>query len=48
VILILGGKLKNSVKIHLKGGALTVDWDGLREVWLTGEAVTEGTGSFEV
>jgi diaminopimelate epimerase len=48
VILMLSGRMKSSVNIQLRGGSLTVNWDGLREVWLTGEAVTETTGTFEL
>ncbi|MDB5038254.1 MAG: Diaminopimelate epimerase [Bacteriovoracaceae bacterium] len=44
VFLIMGGKMKSPVKIQLRGGSLTIDWDGLHEVWLSGEAVTESTG----
>lgn len=47
VILVMKRKLKSPVKIHLKGGDLTVEWDGLREVWMTGEAVTESKGEIE-
>jgi len=46
--LILQKKRKSPVLIHLKGGDLRVDWDGLREVWLTGEAVTESKGEIDL
>ena len=48
VVLIMGKKHKSPVEVQLKGGALSIAWDGLREVWMTGEAVTESAGTFEV
>lgn len=48
VIQVMKRRLKSPVSIHLKGGTLTVEWDGLREVWLTGEAVTESSGEIEI
>lgn len=47
VAAIMGKKHPSPVEIHLKGGTLTVEWDGLREVWLTGEAVTETSGTVD-
>ena len=44
VVLIMGHKTRSPVEIHLRGGSLKVEWDGLREVYLTGEAVTESQG----
>jgi len=47
VTLMMGKKQLSPVEIQLRGGNLTVEWDGLREVWLTGEAVTEAQGIFD-
>lgn len=44
VVLVMKKKRKAPVDITLKGGQLRVEWDGLREAWLTGEAVTESSG----
>lgn len=41
---IMSKKRSSPVNIRLKGGELTIEWDGLREVWMTGEAVTESAG----
>jgi len=46
--LIMRKKLKSPVDIHLHGGDLRVEWDGLREAWLTGEAVSGPTGELEI
>ncbi len=48
VCMILGRQIKSPVEVHLRGGVLKIEWDGLREVWMTGDAVTEKTGTFEV
>lgn len=48
VTLIMGKKQTSPIDIYLKGGKLSVEWDGLREVYLTGEAVTEGEGQFDL
>lgn len=48
VVSIMGGRTRSPVMIHLRGGDLQIDWDGLREVWMTGEAVTVEKGEFEV
>jgi diaminopimelate epimerase len=47
VVLIMGRLMKSPVQINLRGGSLTVEWDGLREVYLTGEAVTESRGTID-
>jgi diaminopimelate epimerase len=44
---IMGQKLKSPITVKLKGGDLQVEWDGLREVYLTGEAVTVEEGTFD-
>jgi len=44
VVLLMTRMAENPVEIHLRGGVLKVEWDGLREVYLTGEAVTESQG----
>lgn len=41
VSLILRNRLDSPVDVHLRGGSLRIEWDGLREVWMTGEAVEE-------
>ena len=48
VILILRHLEERLVKIELRGGEVQVEWDGLREVWMTGEAVTELSGIFNL
>lgn len=48
VVLIMKHRIPSPVEIQLKGGQLTVEWDGLREVWLTGEAVTESSGTLSI
>lgn len=48
VALMMHRKFQKKVDIHLKGGILSVEWDGLREVYLTGEAVTEGQYSVNI
>ncbi|MBN8555035.1 MAG: diaminopimelate epimerase [Deltaproteobacteria bacterium] len=48
VVLIMKKKRKAPVDIQLKGGALRIEWDGLREAWMTGEAVTESTGTLKL
>lgn len=44
VIMMMGGIKKSPVTIHLRGGELQIEWDGLHDVWMTGEAVTERRG----
>ncbi len=44
VVLLMGKRERSPIEIALRGGMLTVAWDGLREVWLTGEAVTVQKG----
>lgn len=48
VVQIMKRKMKSPVSVHLRGGNLSIEWDGLREVWMTGEAVTESTGQIDV
>ena len=48
VTLIMSAKHASPVSIQLKGGQFQVEWDGLREVYLTGEAVTESEGEIEL
>lgn len=45
---IMARKTPSPVDVHLKGGTLTIEWDGLRDVWMTGEAVTEKSGETDV
>jgi diaminopimelate epimerase len=48
VVLIMKKQFKKEVKIHLRGGELQVQWDGLREVFLTGESVSQGFFPVEI
>ncbi len=48
VVLILGGKKRTPITVHLRGGDLTIEWDGLKDVWMQGEAVTMGSGIFDI
>ncbi len=48
VLTIMGGVKKSPVIVHLRGGDLQIDWDGLHDVWMTGEAVTESVGNIQV
>lgn len=47
VTLIMRNRVDSPVDIQLKGGTLRVEWDGLREVWMTGEAVPGEMSSIE-
>lgn len=48
VCLLMGKQLRSPVDVELRGGHLQISWDGLREVWMTGEAVTVSTGSLQI
>lgn len=48
IVLMLAKEFRSEVKVHLKGGDLVINWDGLREAWMTGEAVTESRGTMMV
>jgi len=48
VSLITRKKAKSPVKINLTGGTLIIEWDGQNEVWMTGEAVTESSGTLDL
>lgn len=45
---IMRRKMQSPVDVYLKGGHLRIEWDGLREVWMTGEAVNDSEGEIEV
>jgi diaminopimelate epimerase len=45
--LILREKMKSPVEVQLLGGQLIIEWDGANEIWMTGEAVTESSGTLE-
>jgi diaminopimelate epimerase len=42
------GKLDNKVKVHLRGGDLTVEWNEGEHVQMTGEAKEVFTGEYEI
>lgn len=44
VTLIMRNRIDSPVDVVLKGGRLQIEWDGLRDVWMTGEAVRMGEG----
>jgi diaminopimelate epimerase len=48
VTLIMRNRIDSPVMVVLQGGGLLIEWDGLREVWMTGEAefVSEGKLDF--
>lgn len=48
VTLVMRNRIDSPVPIHLRGGDLSIEWDGLREVWMTGEAVLDSKGEVEV
>ncbi len=48
VVLLMAKRFQKSVNIHLRGGDLLVEWDGLREVFLTGKTVSEGIRSVQL
>ena len=48
VSLIIRKKETSPVQVQLRGGVLKIDWDGKGDVWMTGEAVTEKDGTFEL
>ena len=45
---IISGKLGNIVKVHLRGGDLTVEWNEGEHVQMTGEAKEVFTGEYEI
>jgi len=45
---ITGGRLDNKVKVHLRGGDLTVEWNEGEHVQMTGEAKEVFTGEYEI
>ncbi|PIR23267.1 MAG: diaminopimelate epimerase [Deltaproteobacteria bacterium CG11_big_fil_rev_8_21_14_0_20_45_16] len=48
VTMVFRNRIDSPVDIRLRGGDLRVEWDGLREVWLTGEAVSMSSGQIEI
>jgi len=48
VVLIMQKRFKKKVLVHLRGGDLSIQWDGLREVLMSGESVSLGKYSVEV
>lgn len=44
---IVNGKLNNKVKVHLRGGDLTIEWNEGEHVKMTGEAKDVFTGKYE-
>ncbi|TVQ80917.1 MAG: diaminopimelate epimerase [Bradymonadales bacterium] len=48
VSLIMRNRMDSPVQIQLQGGRLQVDWDGLKEVYLTGEAEWVDRGKFNL
>lgn len=47
VTLIMQKRFRDGVEIQTRGGPLMIEWDGLREVWMTGDAVTLAKGEYE-
>jgi diaminopimelate epimerase len=48
VILIMKKRFQKEVVVHLRGGDLKIQWDGLREVFMTGDSASQGRFSVDV
>ncbi len=48
VAAILNGRCKDIVKVNLPGGALTIEWDGVNDIYMTGSAEFVFTGEIDV
>lgn len=45
---IMRNRTESPVEVHLRGGTLIIEWDGLREVWMTGDAVSGVEATIEL
>ena len=48
VAAILNKKCKDYVKVNLPGGALTIEWDGVNDIYMTGNADFVFDGTIEI